>query len=254
MFGKENFLFTHLAPPRDPLSDREMFHNLSAFQRLDLSDPRLTRIMDLMLFDVLSETDLSHFATDLGWWSPSEFLNVVTVLRSYGDGTLRAEAFHAKTGIMGKTITDVTHLAASVSAAFRNGVHSLQPFMKLAEAPEAIQARESGLEWAVLSETDIEDIRFASKLFPMLHAAIELKEFPVPEGWTVPGIKQLLRALRDCGVSKFQDLFADKRFAFPEGPREGTCLAHIHGFAEYVADIVGEVPSPPSSVPRETEV
>jgi hypothetical protein len=234
-FGKSNFLFDHLPPPRDRQIDRAAFAVLVEYRDINIGSSRLTAIVELMLFDLISETRPGKYTRELTWWSQAEVSNIICVLRSYGLDMLSGASMHAKAGLIAKTEVEVVRFLGGMRSVIDDGGGSIEAFAKLTTAPHSFRLRDHS--WTVVDAKLVSQVELASRVMLLISKALKLPEIEVPVGWKMADMWRLLAALRNSGISRFSGLFEDQHLGLPKTDRMGTCLENVTELARYLEHI-----------------
>jgi hypothetical protein len=175
---------------------------------------------------------LSDAAFQTEWWTGAEFEAVVACLRNFEFDSARPRDFHARTGILGKSIEDCAVFAGALLRLLesheRGALLVPDSYHRLRRAPEAF-ARSGAAAWTQLKSRDCAEICQRIRLLRALRERAAAVEFASPSGqlgaWET---KRFLEALLQFGLDVHRALLLDERMPFAQFLSQGN-LAFVRG-------------------------
>ena len=239
-FGRNNFLFSRLPPPKVHAVDRLAFDAFVDHLDMNIDDPRIKDIISIMKYDLISNGKVDGMSATFPWWSEAEIDAAIRTVIKYGFDYLSPEELHARSGILSKTKEEVVSFITGLKEVVSSGESCLVRLRHLDKAPDLIQ--ESTDSWKGLTETQIADIKFHAQAMNNVHillstvSKLDTLELPVP--WQKDDFCRLLRAIVRHGLPSFEAILDDPTTRLPSrSTPDGKlipCFASIHDFAWYI--------------------
>ena len=240
VFGRQNFLFSRLPPPRNYPIDRVAFESLSEAIDLDIDNPRVHDILGLMKYELILNNRSDGIACSFAWWTETEVEAVVHAIIRYGFTNLQSSEFHAKSGILSKDCDQVSEFAKGIQEVVSAGESCLVRLLRLDKAPELIQ--ESTASWKGLTDSQVRDIKFHTRAMGHIHSLLAtLPESPaleLPIPWTTADFIRLLKKLAEYGLTALDSIFDDTTNRLPTRLNSDgqllPCFASVHEFVWFL--------------------
>ena len=207
-------------PPPISDKDKETFNKILSFQSFNPFDERTMVIINSMRSDlILKQYDSCAF--HIPWWSEIEFQVVVDTLKNFPFSPENPIAFHAKTGLLSKTTTDVLGFALQLKRLCidrkKGSVMIPKNIIKLSEMPSSLLSLKGFLSWTTMPVRESDDVKNRIELLSCMKTRYD--EIPDSEDqeldyWNESYEKKFYELVFNYGFYLMNQILLDKRFGF----------------------------------------
>jgi hypothetical protein len=179
----------------------------------DLTDPRVARTLrEVHARLIAGGLDCGlHF----GWWTEAEFDAVVVALKNFALHGETALAFHARTGILSKSTSEVVTFATQIRRRCidrkKGPIAVPEVASRLAEAPESLAGSRAARAWTTISARDADVLRERMDVVRLVRPALDRCE-----DYAEFDTKSFLELILRFGLDARLAILADRRFPFRE--------------------------------------
>ncbi|OHT13784.1 SNF2 family N-terminal domain containing protein [Tritrichomonas foetus] len=211
-------------PPVSTDSDEELFNKIISNETFDPFLDRVLVIINQMRGDLILN-QLDSCAYHFPWWSEPEFQAILASIRNFHFSTENPTAFHAKTGLLSKTTTEIVAFAAQLRRMIgerkKGQIIIPKSLHKITEAPSSLMNLKGFSAWTTLQIRECDELRSRIDLLASLKSTIdemrsleEIQPLQETEYWSQYQEKKFLELINEYGIDFMRSILIDKRFGF----------------------------------------
>jgi hypothetical protein len=243
IFGRNNFPFGRLPPPCVYTIDARIYRRLVENDQISASEMlRIQDIVEIMLFDIISNGKTAQFTATCPWWTESEFLRICSAVESFGFRHVSPLEMHARSGVISKTTKQVQAFIEQLEELVRSGERDISGITMADLAEPELQQGEMN-SWMVLSDAIFSSIVYSTAAIDTMRALVRVlpgaeKPVGLPVELTKTQMIRITRRILDVGLRKFDDVVRSEAEFLRTVGRGALIFGSLSDYVRYITTIV----------------